>query len=95
MNHSISYAKFLDIYQDQIQLGCDLRMGQLFHILFIKDEDSNPLTQDMFEADGVDAIQMISDWMNQIQMQYCDMIIPKKNYKKLPKILKALVNEVL
>jgi hypothetical protein len=87
---SVSYANFLDLYHDQLDKNFDLRLGQLFHILFIKDDD-NSIASTIFNSDGSDAIQLIAEWMECTQTHYCNMIIPDKNLSTMPKKLKKLI----
>jgi hypothetical protein len=79
------------VYSKQNEAGLDLRLGQLFNILFIKQDDNNPAVSDMFYADGVDASQMIADWMEDCQISYNS--IPIVCYKKLPDSLKDIVKQ--
>jgi len=91
MSKSITYGQFMWVYSKQNEAGLDLRLGQLFNILFIKQDDNNPAVSDMFYADGVDASQMIADWMEDCQISYGN--IPIVCYKKLPDSLKDIVKQ--
>ena len=87
---SVSYANFLDLYHDQLDKNFNLRLGQLFHILFIKDDD-NSIASSIFNSDGTDAIHLITEWMEHTQTPYGNMIVPKKNLSAMPKKLKNLI----
>ena len=76
---TISYSNFINILSDMNHAHMNMRMGQMFSILFIKGE--NP---DMFYAtDGVDAQTMISDWMVDNQISYSGIPVPAKNMKSI------------
>lgn len=76
---TMSYANFIKVLSTLNQRHMDVRMGQLFTILFIKGD--NP---DLFYVhDGIDANTMIADWMEDCQVSYGAIPIPSKNLESI------------
>ena len=98
--NTITYSQFISIYSKLNNIGLDIRLGQLFNILFIKRVDNNPLVQDMFNACGIEASQMISDWMEDCHIDWGYIPIPSDNLESIKEaggglwdILKSYINQ--